>query len=129
MLRLACAEPDARRRRRLLRELGLAVPALALFHALCFALDWVLFPSLRRQAVREPVFVIGHARSGTTLLHRLLSLDAERFSSFLLWELYCPSLLQKRALRALARLDARLGGALARRVAAWDRRKFARTND
>jgi hypothetical protein len=129
LLRLAFAEPSPRGRRRLLLELLFAVPAIALFHAVCFALDWILFPSLRRQEIRTPVFVIGHARSGTTLLHRLLALDRERFSCFLLWELYFPSLLQKKALRALARLDARLGGALARRVAAWDRRKFAATND
>src|SRR5262245_3874603 len=130
MLRLALAEPSPRGRRRLLAELLFAVPAIAGFHALCFALDWVLFPSLRRQPVRAPVFVIGHARSGTTLLHRLLSEDRERFCSFLLWELYFPSLLQKKALRALARADARLlRGALARRVLAWDRRKFRATND
>ena len=129
LLRLAFAEPSRRGRRRLVLELLFAVPAIALFHAVCFALDWVLFPSLRRQPVRTPVFVIGHARSGTTLLHRLLSEDRERFASFLLWELYFPSLLQKKALRALARLDARMGGALARRVEAWDRRKFAATND
>jgi hypothetical protein len=130
MLRLALAEPSPRTRRRLLVELLVVVPAIAAFHAVCFALDWVLFPSLRRQEVRTPVFVIGHARSGTTLLHRLLSEDRERFSSFLLWELYFPSLLQKKAIRALARLDARLlRGALGRRVLAWDRRKFAATND
>ena len=47
MLRLALAEPSPRGRRRLLAELLLAVPAIAGFHALCFALDWLLFPSLR----------------------------------------------------------------------------------
>ena len=130
LIRLTLAEPNPRGRRRLLVELLCVVPLVAGFHAVCFALDWVLFPSLRRQEVRTPVFVIGHARSGTTLLHRLLSEDRERFSSFLLWELYFPSLLQKKAIRALARLDARwLGGVLGRRVLAWDRRKFAATND
>ena len=130
MLRLARAERNPRARRRLLLELRVAVPLVAGFHAACFLLDWLFFPSLRRQGVHTPVFVIGHARSGTTLLHRLLSEDRELFSAFLLWELYFPSLLQKKALRALARLDARwLGGALARRVAAWERAKFAATND
>jgi hypothetical protein len=130
MIRLALAEKNPHGRRRLLVELFLLVPLVAGFHAVCFFLDWLLFPSLRRQQVRAPVFVIGHARSGTTLLHRLLSEDRERFCCFLLWELYFPSLLQKKAVRGLARLDARcLGGALARRVVAWDRRKFAATND
>jgi hypothetical protein len=130
MVRLAFAEENPRGRRRLLVSLFAAVPAIASFHAVCFLLDWVLFPGLRRQEVRAPVFVIGHARSGTTLLHRLLSEDRERFSSFLLWELYFPSLLQKKAIRWLGRVDRRwLGGFLARRIEAADRRKFAATQD
>ena len=130
MIRLAFAEKNPHGRRRLQVELLLVVPLVASFHAVCFFLDWVLFPSLRRQQVRTPVFVVGHARSGTTLLHRVLSEDRERFSCFLLWELYFPSLLQKKAIRWLGRLDARLlGGALVRRVEEWDRRKFAATND
>src|SRR5262245_52307849 len=120
MIRLAFQEQNPRARRRLLLSLFVAVPAIASFHALCFLLDWILFPSLRRQEIREPVFVVGHARGGTTLLHRLLSEDRERFSSFLLWELYFPSLLQKKAIRWLGRVDRRLlGGFCARRIEAF----------
>jgi hypothetical protein len=130
MVGLAFQEQNPRGRRRLLLTLFVAVPAVASFHALCFALDWVLFPGLRRQEIREPVFVVGHARSGTTLLHRLLSEDRERFSSFLLWELYFPSLLQKKAIRWLGRVDRRLlGGFFARRLEDYDRRSFAATQD
>jgi hypothetical protein len=82
MLRLAWGEASPRARRRYLAILLLAVPPVALFHALCFALDPILFPSLRRVKLRQPVFVVGHARSGTTLVHRLLSQDEGRFSSF-----------------------------------------------
>jgi hypothetical protein len=130
MVRLAFQEENPRGRRRLLASLFVAVPLVASFHSLCFLLDWILFPALRRQEIREPVFVVGHARSGTTLLHRLLSEDRERFSSFLLWELYFPSLLQKKAIRWLGRVDRRLlGGFFARRIEAFDRRKFAATRD
>jgi hypothetical protein len=130
LIGLAFREENPRARRRLLLELLLVVPAIASFHALCFFLDWVLFPGLRRQEVRSPVFVVGHARSGTTLLHRLMSEDRERFSAFLYWELYFPSLLQKKLIRWLGRVDAGLlGGAFGRRIAAWDRRKFAATQD
>jgi hypothetical protein len=105
--------------------LVLAVPAVASFHAVCFFLDGLLFPSLWRTQVREPVFVVGHARSGTTLVHRLMSEDAGRFSSFLLYELYFPSLLQKKVIRWGARMDARwLGGAIERRVRAWEERRY-----
>jgi hypothetical protein len=130
MIGLAFREESPRTRRRLLLNLFLLVPAIASFHAVCFLLDWVLFPGLRRQELRSPVFVVGHARSGTTLLHRLMSEDQERFSAFLLWELYFPSLLQKKLLRWLGKVDTELlGSTFGRRIEDWDRRKFAATQD
>jgi len=126
MVRLAARESGVLRRRLLLRLL-VYVPLVASFHAICFALDPLCFPRLRDVAIRTPVFVLGHARSGTTLVHRLMSGDA-RFSAFRLYELYFPSLLQKKAIRAGAALDARfLGGRLARRVAAWEERRYGKT--
>jgi hypothetical protein len=69
---------------------------------------------------------VGHARSGTTHVHRLMSRDAGRFSAFRLYELYFPSLLQKKAIRAVAQLDRRwLGGWLERRVQAWEAKRYA----
>lgn len=127
MLRLAWGEANPRARRTYLAVLLLWVPLVASFHAVCFFLDGLLFPSLWRVRVRAPVFVIGHARSGTTLVHRLMSRDEGRFSAFMLYELYFPSLLQKKAIRSLARFDERrLGGALARRVAAWEEKRYGR---
>ncbi|MCC6849901.1 MAG: sulfotransferase [Deltaproteobacteria bacterium] len=124
MIVLAWREPHTRTRRKLLVRLLVTVPLVAIVHAVCFFLDGVIFPGLRRVAIRTPVFIVGHARSGTTLLHRLMSEDRERFSVFLYWELFFPSLLQKKAVRALAALDRRLGGRVARRVAAWEERTF-----
>ena len=121
MLRLAWGEHSLRTRLYYLSVLGLGVPLTAAFHALCFALDPILFPSLRRQEVRDPVFIIGHGRSGTTLTFRLISQDEDRFSYFLLWECYFPSLLQKRIVRAVASLDSRLlGGVLGRLAERFD---------
>lgn len=128
MLSLAWREKNPRNRGKLLWTLLVVVPAVASFHALCFGLDPILFPSLRRTQVKAPVFILGHARSGTTLLHRLMSKDADRFSAFLLYELFLPSLLQKRAVRLLGVLDARwFGGAVERRIRAWEERKFEKT--
>jgi hypothetical protein len=128
MLRLAWREQNARNRRKLLFTLLVTVPLVSSFHAVCFFLDPILFPSLRRTNVKSPIFIIGHARSGTTLLHRLMSRDAERFSSFLLWELSFPSLLQKKVIRWCAAFDRRrLGGLLEKRVRAWEERKFGST--
>jgi hypothetical protein len=95
------------------------------FHAVCFFLDGILFPGLRKVEVREPVFLVGHARSGTTLTHRLMSKDEGRFSSFLLYECYFPSLLQKKLIRLGITMDRRLlGGWLAKRVQAWEERRY-----
>jgi hypothetical protein len=126
MVRLAWSEPNPRTRRHALLVLLVSVPLVSGFHALCFFLDGLLFPGLWKTEVRAPVFVVGHARSGTTLLHRLMSDDAGRFSSFVLYELYFPSLLQKKTIRLLAALDRRaLGGWLERRVRAWEDRRYA----
>jgi len=51
-----------------------------------------LFPELASAPVRQPWFVLGWPRSGTTLLHRLLALDPAHRAP-LTWEIYrpCPS--------------------------------------
>lgn len=126
MIRLARAEEQTAVRLYFLSVLLVAVPLVALFHALCFFLDRIFFPGLASVEVRRPIFVVGHARSGTTLVHRLLSLDEGRFSVFLLYEMYFPSLLQKKVIRGVASLDRRfLGGFLERRVQAWEERHYA----
>lgn len=128
MLRLAWRERNPRNRRKLFVRLLVTVPLVAGFHAVCFFLDPILFPSLRRTRVRAPVFIVGHARSGTTLLHRLMGRDQERFSAFMLYELWFPSLLQKKAIRLFASWDRRfLAGALEKRVRAWEERKYGPT--
>jgi hypothetical protein len=110
--------------------LVVVVPVVASFHAVCFFLDYIVFPGLRKVDVRTPVFIVGHARSGTTLMHRLMSKDGTRFSFFLLYELFFPSLLQKKVMRFLGECDRRyLGGRIEKRIMAWDERKFAATQD
>jgi omega-hydroxy-beta-dihydromenaquinone-9 sulfotransferase len=128
MLRLSRQEePKARRTIRI--ALLVVVPLVATFNAVCFALDSILFPRLRDVKVRAPVFIVGHARSGTTLLHRLMCMDGDRFSYFLFYEMFFPSVLQKKMIRALGRLDRRVGGPLEKRLKAWDDRQFEATKD
>jgi hypothetical protein len=127
MIRLAWNEPNAKVRVYFLLILLLWIPPVSCFHAICFFLDGLLFPGLWRTQIKEPVFILGHARSGTTLTHRLMSQDDGRFSAFMLYEMYFPSLVQRWVIRRLARLDRRLGGHLERRVLAWDERRYAST--
>ena len=121
---LVAGVPDERRRRSLQRLLGLTIPLRAAGHAVCYFLDGLLFPGLWRVKVKAPVFVIGHARSGTTLAHRLMCADPQ-FSAFKYWELRLPALLEKKFVHLLAWLDAHvLGRRLARRLEAWEQREF-----
>jgi hypothetical protein len=114
-------------RNRMLLRLLVLVPLGTVFHTLCFTLDYLLFPGLWRQQVKKPVFVVGHARSGSTLIHRLLAADGDTFSYFLYWETFFPSLLQKKIIRAVGWLDQHwFGGPIKRRLQAWDEKKFGK---
>jgi hypothetical protein len=87
---------------------------LQLGHWLALALDELLYPDYRQQPVRAPVFITGIPRSGTTYLHRLLAAGGA-FTTVRTWEaLLAPAICQRRALRALARLDRCLGAPLQR---------------
>ncbi|MAE95863.1 MAG: sulfotransferase family protein [Deltaproteobacteria bacterium] len=125
MLRLAWNESAPKARLYYLGVLLVAVPIVSGFHAICFFLDGLLFPELRRVEVKQPIFMVGHARSGTTLTHRLMSRDEGRFSYFLLWECYFPSLLQKKLIRLGIRFDERvLGGLLARQAKRFEEKRY-----
>jgi hypothetical protein len=52
--------------------------------------DRQLYPDITRHEIREPLFIIGLPRSGTSVLHRLLAADPEHRSP-LMWEVRSPS--------------------------------------
>jgi len=112
-------------RNRMLLKLHVQVPLEYIFNASFFLLDYVFFPRLWRQKIERPVFIIGHARSGTTLAHRLLAADGETFSYFLYWEMFFPSLLQKKIIRGLGWIDKRwLGHFFNKFLHKWDDKTF-----
>lgn len=105
--------------------LVLALPGLTLLHALnwiCLLLDELLFPAARRLDIVKPVFIIGPPRSGTTHFHRILSDARSVFSVAPAWEvLLAPSILQKKGLRGMIRLDRVCGRPLARLLTRLER--------
>lgn len=73
-------------------------------------LDELFFPAYRQQEIRQPVFIVGNPRSGTTFLQRLLARDDETFNSMRTWEMFlAPSITMRKVIEALSALDHRLG--------------------
>src|ERR1700756_1339289 len=75
----------------LIGKIALKVDVL---QALCSRLqmerDRRLYPNIPRQEIREPLFIVGLPRSGTSVLHSLLAADPEHRSP-LMWEVRSPS--------------------------------------
>lgn len=112
-------------RNRILFQLLFLAPLTTAAHALFFLLDYVFYPALWSQRVEKPIFIIGHARSGTTMMQRLMARDADRFSFFLYWETFFPALTERAIIRGFGWLDQRiLSGSLRKRVEAWDEKTF-----
>ena len=98
--------------------LALFVPWV-LINRLALSLDELLFPKYRSTAIRDPLFIVGPPRSGTTLLHRLIAEDTDQFTTFPLWELLlAPAICQKYLWIGVWRVDRVLGAPL-RRLLAW----------
>ncbi|HEY5658312.1 MAG TPA: sulfotransferase [Myxococcota bacterium] len=91
-------------------------------------LDHLFFPGFKRQEIREPLFIVGAPRSGTTFTQNLLCLDRERFTHFNLYQTIFPAVCYQRLFDLLKALDERGGrplSGLARRIerrffSAWD---------
>ena len=117
--------------RRVLVMLGF-LPVFALaqgLHWLGFLLDEIFFRGYRRVPIREPLFVLGVPRSGTTNLHGILAQDPQ-FTTFSTWEcLFAPSVSQRLFWRALGRIDARVGSPLRRLLRLAERRVFGALDD
>jgi len=104
----------------------LFIPAQVV-NRICFLLDDILFTKYRQQPIRQPIFIIGNPRSGTTFLHRLMFRDAGTFTAFTVWELIiAPSITQRKLIWALASLG-RLAGVPVRQVVKWVNRLFKRS--
>lgn len=105
--------------------LGLFWPLFLLLqgiNVICLQLDNWLFPGYRKVTVKEPVFIVGIPRSGTSFLHMLLALDDRRFTTTALWELiFAPSIIQRRFWCGLGRLDALIGCPLGRSLSGVER--------
>lgn len=100
-----------------------------LIHWIGFLLDDVFFRGYRKVEIEDPVFIVGIPRSGTTLLHRVMAQDTERFTSLKLWEiLIAPSITERKFWMALNGVDRFFGGYCRRLLIAADGRFFTPLN-
>ncbi|MEM8609955.1 MAG: sulfotransferase [Myxococcota bacterium] len=77
------------------------------------ALDELLYPEYRDQKIERPVFVFANPRSGTTLTHRLISMDDEEFTTVKLYQTIFPSVTATRTFQELVKIaETRFGGSL-----------------
>src|SRR6266480_3538001 len=85
---------DSCQRESQLNLIGRIVLRADLMRTLCSRLfmqrDRKAHPGIARQEIRDPLFIVGLPRSGTTLLHTLLALDPEHRVP-LTWEVMTPS--------------------------------------
>lgn len=76
--------------------------------------DEVFYRGYRKTTVNNPVFIISNPRSGTTYMHRLMCLDKERFTYFLLYHTFLPSVVFYRFILFLKRIDRKMNWPLKR---------------
>lgn len=103
--------------------------AVELFNRIGFLIDALLYRDAGDVQVREPVFVAGVPRSGTTFMHRLLSKDVDRFTTMKLWEIMlAPSVIQKKLFCVLGGIDKRFGGYLKKTIRWVEKSVFKKLN-
>ncbi|MGB8223700.1 MAG: sulfotransferase [Polyangiales bacterium] len=68
------------------------------------ALDELMYPEYRDQKIERPVFVFANPRSGTTLAHRLISMDDEVFTTVKLYQTIFPSITASKTFKRLVDL-------------------------
>lgn len=97
--------------KRLLFLLGifLVYPLWVLYLALGNLLDEIFYPGYKNECLKEPIFIIGNFRSGTTFLHRLL-LEDDQSTGIRTWEIYFAPSVSYRKLIQLIRTISRMIG-------------------
>ncbi|MDZ7843637.1 MAG: sulfotransferase [Anaerolineales bacterium] len=97
--------------KRLLFLLGifLVYPLWVLYLALGNLLDEIFYPGYKNESLKEPIFVIGNFRSGTTFLHRLL-LEDDQSTGIRTWEIYFAPSVSYRKFINLIRMISRMIG-------------------
>ncbi len=85
--------------------------------------DDLLFPDHHATPLGKPIFIVAAPRSGTTFLHRLMSLDPQ-FTTFKLIDTLFPTVSGHRMISGMRRVNEIAGGVIGRMSRAADRSYF-----
>jgi omega-hydroxy-beta-dihydromenaquinone-9 sulfotransferase len=92
---------------------------------LCYIIIEKVYIIHRFHEIRSPVFIIGMFRSATTLCQNIMKSDTHHFSHLKLGDLlFAPSVIQKKFVSQIMRLDKKLNGAIYNMASRIDRLIF-----
>jgi len=88
---------------------------------MAYGLDKLFYPQLINQDVKQPIFIVGNFRSGTTLLHRIMAKDP-RFTGMKTWEIYvAPSIIQRKLVRWLMGINRLIGNPIEKLIRRFEK--------
>ena len=64
---------------------------LSVIKTITLFLDRIFFPKFQNVVVKQPVFIIGHPRSGTTFMHKLFT-QTDEMAAYYSWHLLFPAI-------------------------------------
>ena len=88
---------------------------------ICLALDEIFYPSYKKVIIRSPLFIISMPRTATTWLQNVIASDQGHITSMKLWEmLFAPSIIQKKLLVRLSKVDGQFHNYLLKKLRKLD---------
>lgn len=87
---------------------GLGAPVFYIFTRFFIFFDVLVYPKIRQTEVAQPIFIMGHPRSGTSFFQKQVY-KSGKVASFTTFDILFPSVLQRKILRPFAVLLRQLG--------------------
>jgi hypothetical protein len=71
-------------------------------------LDTIFFPGFKNVEIKQPVFIIGHPRSGTTFMHKLFT-QTDEMAAYYSWQILFPAISARKFVAPIVRFFQRRG--------------------
>lgn len=81
---------------------------LSVIKTITLFLDRIFFPKHKDVEVRQPVFIIGHPRSGTTFMHKLFT-QTDEMAAYYSWHLLFPAITARVVVKPIVEFFQRRG--------------------